>query len=104
MVRGGQLIAEAMTERELLDNILSMARYLGWLGYHTHDSRHSAPGFPDIFLVRGQRVLAIECKRQDGRTTPDQDAWLSALREAGIDAYVIRPNHWLSGYIEEVLR
>lgn len=46
-------------------------------------------GFPDLVLARDGRVMFFELKREDGKTTPGQDAWLSAL---GPDTYVIRPS------------
>ncbi len=41
-------VANAMTEKELMQNILDCARLHGWRCYHTFDSRKSDPGFPDI--------------------------------------------------------
>ena len=50
------------------------------------------PGVPDLFLpvARGGRHgLFIEMKRQKGgRLSPDQRAWLDALRAQGYAAYV----------------
>ena len=41
-----------MTETQLQSAIIELARLTGWLVYHTHDSRHSAKGFPDLCMVR----------------------------------------------------
>ena len=98
------MTATAMSERELLQNVLDCARLYGWMCYHTFDSRRSEPGFPDIILTRRLRLLAIECKRQRGVVSAAQTAWLDALNESGADTYVVRPSDWLSGRIEEVLR
>ena len=65
----------------------------GWLCYHTHDSRRSEPGFPDIVMVRPPSVLFAELKTDTGRVTPAQRMWLEALgRCPGIEAYVWRPS------------
>ena len=46
-----------MTETELQDLVLKAAEWQGWLVYHTHDSRRSSPGFPDLAMVRRDRAV-----------------------------------------------
>ncbi len=50
--------------------------------YHTHDSRRSQAGFPDIVAIRhdprGRTLAVLELKRETGRTTEDQGRWLVA--------------------------
>jgi hypothetical protein len=74
-------------------DVLELAAWLGLLVYHTHDSRRSAAGFPDLVIV-GSRVLFRELKTATGRIRPDQERWLLRLREAGQDADVWRPADW----------
>ena len=50
------------------------------------------PGWPDLFACRGDRAVAIECKSDTGKPTPDQYVWLNMLDAAGIEAYVIGPD------------
>ena len=92
-----------MTEKELLACVRELARLAGWLCYHTHDSRRSEPGFPDVVLVRGGRVLFRELKVGRNHVTPTQARWLDRLREAGADAAVWRDTDWLDGTIERGL-
>lgn len=94
--------ANAMTEKTLQAAILGAARRLGWLAYHTHDSRRSQPGYPDLHLVHPDtgRSLFRELKTQKGRLTPDQQAWLTALTHAGHDAAIWRPIDWFDGTID----
>lgn len=73
--------AAVMTERQLLEAIRALAKRLDWLVYHTHDSRRSEPGFPDLVLVRDGRVIFAELKTQRGRVSPAQDVWLERLAE-----------------------
>lgn len=80
-----------MTEDELQRAVIELARGLGWLVYHTHDSRRSQAGFPDLVLVRGDRVLYRELKSTAGRIRPEQQVWLDALAAAGADVGVWRP-------------
>lgn len=93
-----------MTEKQLQAAIVECARLLGWLTYHTFDSRRSSPGFPDLILIRGGRLIAAELKSETGKMRPEQDAWLEAFIGTGALAAVWRPSHWLAGLVEETLR
>ena len=75
-------------------DVLSAARALGWRCYHTYDSRRSAPGFPDLIMCRGTRLLAIELKTTKGRATLDQLGWLASLKTAGAETGIWRPEDW----------
>lgn len=50
------------------------------------------PGWPDLFAVRRDRAVAIECKSDTGQATDDQYIWLNALRAAGVEAYLVGPD------------
>lgn len=96
-----------MLEKPFQDGVLKLAKFNGFgLAYHTHDSRRSAPGFPDLVLVntRTGRVLWRELKTNKGRVSPDQQAWLDGLTAVGMDACVWRPNDLDSGRILAELR
>lgn len=97
-------IVEHITEKALTDMVIAQARALGWLVYHTHDSRRSAPGFPDIVAIRGDVLLVAELKREKKfKITVEQRRWLAAFdRVARTEVW--HPRHWLSGEIEAVLR
>lgn len=93
-----------MSEAQLLAAVLEAAATYKWLAYHTHRSDHSEAGFPDLILVRGARLLAVELKRDGARPTPAQQKWLDALELAGTVTMVWRPVDWHDGTIEETLR
>jgi hypothetical protein len=76
---------------------------LGLLRYHTHDSRRSPGGFPDLVCVGPGGVLFRELKREGRNPTPAQQRWLDALTAAGSDAGVWRPSDLLSGRIAREL-
>ena len=78
-----------MTEKDFQNTVLELARIHGWLCYHTHDSRRSARGFPDLVLAKGGVVLMAECKTDTGKLTNDQIAWLLATH-----GVIWRPKHW----------
>lgn len=104
MTAAQDALAEAMTEAQLLTGVSALARDLGWLCYHTHDSRRSEPGFPDLVLVQGDRCLFRELKTSSGRVTAAQRKWLHALAATGADASVWRPWDLLDGTVLAGLR
>lgn len=101
------------TERSFQRKLLQLAKLLGWRSAHFRPARTAqgwrtavegdGKGFPDTVLVRGSRLVFAELKRQDARTTPEQDAWLEALsRCLGVEVHIWRPSDWPE--IERVLR
>lgn len=96
---GQQAIAKAMTEGQLQERVLDMARLFGWLSYHAFDSRRSEEGFPDLVLARDGFVLLVELKSQVGRQTTAQQRW-----QRNALALLWRPIDLLDGSIEAELR
>jgi hypothetical protein len=97
---GANPVAKAMSENELQEHIRSILADLpGVLWYHTHDSRRSHSGFPDLVCVGPGGVLFRELKREGKKPTPAQAQWLTALVRAGQDACVWWPHDLLSGLI-----
>jgi hypothetical protein len=81
-----------LLEAQFQAQLLELARMLQWRVYHTHDSRKSQHGFPDLVLVR-DRLMMLELKRDTTRTTPPQRQWLAALHATGVEVYVVRPRN-----------
>lgn len=83
----------AGSEAAFQDQVVALARLYGWLHYHTHDSRRSAPGFPDLVLARAPRLIFAELKTETGRRTSEQDRWLDALHQiaTALDLQAMRP-------------
>lgn len=84
-----------MRERDWQAMVTAAAQHLGYLAYHTHDARRSQPGYPDLCLVRGERLVFLELKTERGRVRPEQQVWLDALSQVpGVVAMVARPSQW----------
>lgn len=80
-----------MTEKAFLAGVLKIARWKHWRVYHTHDSRRSEPGFPDLVLVRAGELIFAELKTDEGKVTPAQREWLQALSSTGAETHIWRP-------------
>lgn len=103
VARARALLGSAITEKEFQSNVVELASRLRWRSYHTLDSTGSAAGFPDVVLVRGTRLVMAELKRDNGRISSAQQAWLDDLeRVRSVGAYLWRPKDW--DELEAVLR
>lgn len=104
-------VASRMSEAQLLAHVRDAATKLGWLCYHTHNSKHSEAGFPDVVLVRKRTILFVELKGYDskrrmGVVSGEQMQWLTGLTEArkrGDHVLIWRPEQWTDGSIERCL-
>jgi hypothetical protein len=83
-----------VTEAELLASVLQLCDWLGLLAYHTHDSRRSQPGFPDLVIAGVSGVLFRELKSVHGVVSGGQRRWLRRLAQGGADSGVWRPLDW----------
>jgi hypothetical protein len=87
-------VGPVISEDALWEQLRSLAAMYGWRIYHTHDSRRSEPGFPDVVAVHRDRgFLVAELKSEKGRLSREQELWLSAFEEVGVETHVWRPAH-----------
>ena len=103
MTTARQVLDAAMSEADFQKQVVAFAEALGWHVYHTHDSRRSNPGWPDLAMVRRHRLLLWELKTEKGRVTPEQRDFLERLQGvAVVEVDLRRPSDWPR--IEEALR
>ena len=98
---GLRLLAEAETEEHFMQRIIDLARQLNWLVYHTRSSKGSEPGFPDLVLLKGRKLVTWEVKRERKYATTAQMGWLLAFHQAGAEALAVHPSDW--NYIRRTL-
>lgn len=100
------------TEAEFTRQVIQYAQLHGWRVAHFRPGMTRAgnwvtpvqgdgKGWPDLFLVRKHSIVVAELKVGRRDTTPEQDAWLADLENAGCAAHVWRPTDWRE--IEDVL-
>ena len=85
-------VYDTWTEAQFQETVIGMARALGWRVYHTHDSRRSDPGYPDLTMVRGRVLRIWELKSETGTLRRNQADWIVDLQTAGVEALVLRPS------------
>ena len=82
-------------EKQFMAQVVEVATLLGWLVYHTYDSRRSTPGFPDLTMCKRGRLILAELKTDTGKVSPAQSLWLSTLASCpGVEVYTWRPAQW----------
>lgn len=103
MISSARAVIHARTtEREWQQTVITWAKHAGWHVHFVWDSRHSPDGWPDLFLVRGDRAIAMELKSEKGKVTQAQLDWLSWLKDAGVEAWVLHPRD--EDRLAEILR
>lgn len=107
-----------ISEAEFTAQVVTFARLHGWKvahfravkvqrgngsTYHATPTQGDAKGWPDLILVHPGRgeIIAAELKVKGGRASPEQEAWLEALRATGMAAGYWYPEDWAS--IEKTL-
>ena len=96
-------LSKIMTEKELQLQLQALASHCGWAYYHTWNSIHSTPGFPDLVLIKPPRLIFAELKTELGRVTAAQQKWLDILATIpGVEVYLWRPSEF--DEIQEILR
>ena len=83
-------------------HVIQLARALGWRVYHTHNSRHSPAGYPDLTLVKGKALVYMELKMPGNLPSKHQKAWLAALNQTPARVYLMTPDDM--GDIETLLK
>ena len=68
-----------MNEKAFQEIVVTTARENGWMVYHTYDSQKSAPGFPDLCMIRNGVIMFVELKTDKGAVTTGQRQWIEQL-------------------------
>ena len=88
-------VSGTVSEQAYMSTIQQAAEIYGWYQYHTHDSRRSTPGFPDLVLIKPPKVIFLEVKREKARLSVAQADVLAMLWGCNeVQAAVVRPSDW----------
>ena len=92
-----------ISEAAFQQRVLEYARLMHWRLAHFRPARTERgwrtpmagdPGFPDLVLLRRDRLVFAELKTDSGRLRPEQLQWLESLRRTCNEVYVWRPQDW----------
>lgn len=99
------------------NTVLDIARRLHWRiasfrsvlvkgrggeSYYATPTQADGKGFPDLVLVRGERILFRELKTDKSKVSAEQREWMIALEAAGADVGVWRPRDLEARVIPEL--
>jgi hypothetical protein len=106
---------QRISGKQIQDGIAALAQAKGWMVCHFSPGRvgpkdkwitnyaYQSKGWPDLFMVRAGRLVAIEVKGDGDSVSAAQLAWLNALRDAGVQTALVGPKEWASGAVERLL-
>lgn len=94
-----------LTEAEFQSQVCQLAELYGWswahfrpamtkYGWRTPVSGPLGAGWPDLVMVRGDRLVFVELKRDRTKPTGLQDTVLTILSQTRAEVYVWRPRDW----------
>ena len=94
---------QLMSEDDLLDWVLDLAKRYQLLAYHPVPcrvgksdrwvtSQAGDPGFPDLVIAGNKGVVFVELKSERGRLGLNQKVWINRLKVGGARVYVWRPS------------
>jgi Holliday junction resolvase len=84
-------IGGRMTEAELQKSLRHAMHEHGWMVHAVWSSLHSPRGWPDLFAVKGNTILAWELKNDKLTPTPEQIKWLDWWTEFASAIYEPSP-------------
>lgn len=102
------------TETQFQRTVMEYAQRRGWRVAHFRKAQNArggwrtpvagdGAGFPDLVLLRGERLVVAELKQEGKYPSKEQRAWLEAWRYIeGAEVHVWRPRDW--DEIESLLR
>ena len=93
-----------LLESEFQRQVLDFAVMSGWQTFHvragrtidswrTPGSGTMAKGWPDLVLVKGDRLIFAELKRDGAKPTAEQE-WVGSILDEVAEYHVWRPSDW----------
>ena len=103
-------LSDTMSELTLEREIIRLAERYGWYVYSVRRSDLAQPngtthrGYPDLTLLHDGMIVFAELKTRKGKLSEHQERWINRLRGTFTSVHVWRPQDWLDGTIEKVIR
>jgi hypothetical protein len=91
-------------ERDFQKAVIQLARMAGWRVAHFRVSKSDkgwrtpvaadGAGFPDLCMVKGDRLVFAELKSATGTVSSEQQVWLDQLKQTSAEVHLWRPDDW----------
>lgn len=94
---------DVITEATLQKLVENYCVDKGLLYYHTHDSRRSVAGYPDLTIIGANGIMLVELKSETGRLSRSQRCWVDAAIATKTPVRVWNPRQWRDGTISAEL-
>lgn len=105
-----QSLLSLCSEEEFQEHVIGFAHLQGWRVHAERKARimkrgeetwvtpiQGDPGFQDLVMVRGDRIIFTELKSSKGKESHDQGIWHEVLTATGkVEVYLWRPAMWNS--------
>ena len=100
-----------ISERDFQREVIAYARHKGWIVAHFRPAKTNkgwrtpvsadGKGFPDLLMVRGDRMVVCELKSKLGKMSKDQNKWFKAFALVKGHIYVAK---WMPADWPEILK
>lgn len=77
-------------EKTIVNNVMAVARQLGWWTLKNHGSQFSVAGLPDVLCIKDGRAVWMEAKRPGEDPTRIQEHRMRELIGHGCPVAVVR--------------
>ena len=77
-------------EKTIVNNVMAVARQLGWWTLKNHGSQFSVAGLPDVLCIKEGRAVWLEAKRPGEDPTRIQEHRMRELIGHGCPVAVVR--------------
>jgi hypothetical protein len=94
VVMSAQQYQARQTEAQFQQAVIDLARTLGWVPVHFRQMVGNPSGYPDLTIIRGERVILAELKRENGKVSQRQQEWIERMAAVGTTIHVWRPSDW----------
>jgi hypothetical protein len=94
------------SEAQFQASVMQLATMYGWEWLHIQKAMNDrayhrtpaigslGPGWPDLVLLKGNRLIFAELKSEKGKVTPNQRGVLGMLSATGHQVFLWRPSDW----------
>jgi Holliday junction resolvase len=89
-------------EKTIVNNVMAVARSMGYWAMKNHGSQFSVAGLPDVLLIKEGRAVWLEAKRPGEEPTRIQEHRMRELIGVGCPVAVVRSAGDAKAFLESL--